>query len=747
LPREEKVLQAALHYASMGQRVLPQIGKAPQVKEADASTDPATIKRWFGPIGAYRGQNVGLVLEGCRVLDLDRHDGKDGVKAIGVALDQIACPREVTPGNGYHLLVANTDLKGRPEKGIDIKTRITTWPSEVDGVPYKWETGGEPGRITGHLMMRLGGKNVKNAPIPSSFLSNTTPLVPSSYINHYLEHIDPDTDYDTWRSVGMAIHSEDDGPDYLAIWEEWSRGGMKFEEGVCAKKWATFNAEREKRITIRWLIRTAKKNGAPPHEHDDVYYDTAAQIIQEINEKYGIYNKGGKTWIASADRGEACFSAMYDLETLYANRPVMVGDKWTNPAKAWLSHPERRFIQHIGMWMPGREPLESLNLWTGFAIKPVECKEEEIKEFLDFCLEDICRGNREYAEYLWDLMARKIQKPLTLMGVALVLYGGEGTGKNLLTGVLGQIIGPNHYVAVSDRLWLDKYGGDHVANALFVEANEATWSGNHSESSRLKALMTEPRIGWEGKYKPKWTTPNNLFLAVTTNEDWAVPAGFDSRRFFVLKTSDKRKMDEAHWEKMAGLIGASRDDDKGPINPEYLGKVHYWLANREIKASFTRAMVTEWLIGQRKETAINSRDDLLVSWVRVTFCTDNAFGFNRPGGIAIPKVQVVDGEGQFIRTTSVSQDYRDYTEKHGRGKRSTYADEMLYEKLKTIGLVTRKMRKHRVIEQGKPLADDFTDSKISIMFVPPPEEIEANIATAFPLFAQGEEDDDDNGNS
>lgn len=52
-----------------------------------------------------------------------------------------------------------------------------------------------------------------------------------------LSYIDPDP-YDTWLTVGMALKHE--GFDW-GTWDEWSRGSSKYREGVCERKWSSFN--------------------------------------------------------------------------------------------------------------------------------------------------------------------------------------------------------------------------------------------------------------------------------------------------------------------------------------------------------------------------------------------------------------------------------------------------------------------------------------------------------------------------
>lgn len=48
----------------------------------------------------------------------------------------------------------------------------------------------------------------------------------------------PSDDYDTWLTVGMALKHEGYG---WETWDEWSRSSSKYVEGVCERKWRSFN--------------------------------------------------------------------------------------------------------------------------------------------------------------------------------------------------------------------------------------------------------------------------------------------------------------------------------------------------------------------------------------------------------------------------------------------------------------------------------------------------------------------------
>lgn len=54
-----------------------------------------------------------------------------------------------------------------------------------------------------------------------------------------LSYIDPDP-YDQWLLVGMSLKHEGYG---WETWDEWSRGSPKYREGVCERKWRSFNED------------------------------------------------------------------------------------------------------------------------------------------------------------------------------------------------------------------------------------------------------------------------------------------------------------------------------------------------------------------------------------------------------------------------------------------------------------------------------------------------------------------------
>lgn len=733
-PRGERLLEAALEYARSGAKVVPVYAnsKIPGVEEwsVAATNDPAVIRRWFSKGGEFWDCNLALYIAGFKVIDVDRHGDVDGFKTLDGALDHVSCPMAVTAGDGAHYVTNRTDIKNDPKNGVEVLGEgklFMVYPSEINGKRYVWKNGGMP---TPAERIRENARAVQ--------LPGAVALAPAPYVREILEYIDPDCDYGTWLKVGMAIHHNDAGPVGLKVWDEWSAQGRKYKEGECERRWNTFDANRGKPTTMRWLIVEAVKCGRRITKEDILYHGNLmnSMEVDRVNERFGIYDLGGKMYITYTERGNVHFADPANFRVKIADWKIEVEGKLRPMADVWLEHPDRRIITDVGMWEPGKEPEGALNYYTGLAVAPVECVDSDVGFFLDFCLNDICRGNQVYYEYLMDLLALKLQKPLELTKIALVMRGGEGAGKGALTRVMEAIIGTKHSVRVSSsNSWLGTYG-TMLKSAIWLSANEAYWSGNHQQGERLKALVSEDEIDIEEKFINIKKYRNRIMVAITTNNQWAVPAGHDSRRYFVLDVSDNRRGDATFWDEFHRRYGV--DEVTGiPHNPVELGKLLYWFLKRKITHSMKHAMETEWLIKQRKMTAQDTPEEMFIFWLRASFTGDLPDDIiTGAGSQTFIVLERLDGSA-CIRSDKIYEDYRTYVNKNTRKPRMLLDIGSFYDCLRKVGMPNARVQKERLKINGKPLPGTMGNgSKISVMNLASPDDIEAHITKEFPLFAQ-----------
>ena len=265
-------------------------------------------------------------------------------------------------------------------------------------------------------------------------------------------------------------------------------------------------------------------------------------VLCEFNANHFVASMGGKTTVVrEIGNGDYQYHSVNDFRNLHMNRDK-VGDLST--ANYWLTHNKRRTYERI-VFSPGK-PVndDEYNMYEGLAIEPVQ---GECRLFLDFIFNVICSGDEKSFGYLLDYLAHLVQKPYEKPGVAIVLRGKEGTGKGTFISYIGKILG-SHYVHTADVEQVLGRFNKLLAKCIVLFLDEAIWCGDKKNIGKLKALITEKEIQIEMKGKDCFPVDSFCRLFIATNEDWAAPAGPDSRRFLVLDVSDKHMQDTGYFK-------------------------------------------------------------------------------------------------------------------------------------------------------------------------------------------------------
>lgn len=211
-------------------------------------------------------------------------------------------------------------------------------------------------------------------------------------------------------------------------------------------------------------------------------------------------------------------------------------------AEIWLSHPERRSYEQI-IFIPGQTPPNCYNLWRGFAVEP---RPGECRRYLDHLRQNICSGDDSLYRWLLAWMAQAVQEPAVRPGTAVVVRGGQGTGKGIFARFFAELFG-DHFLQVTHGRHLVGNFNAHLRDCLVIWGDEAFWAGDKQHEGVLKALVTEPYLMLEAKGKDAVRWPNRVRLIMSSNEDWVVPAGVDERRFAMFDVGETHKQDRNYF--------------------------------------------------------------------------------------------------------------------------------------------------------------------------------------------------------
>ncbi|MDH4557812.1 hypothetical protein E8F11_22010 [Pseudomonas sp. BN417] len=289
--------------------------------------------------------------------------------------------------------------------------------------------------------------------------------------------------------------------------------------------------------------------------------------VAELNKEHALVVVGDKAMVLREDRNELGVEVRYlsvaAFKLYYRNQKVAVTTenkdgstrvRSVSVADLWLDSVERRTYKGLTFAPVGNGANGYYNLWHGFAVEPLPGSQfrnaMKCRKLLSHLKLNVCRGNKEQFRYLLAWAADMLQDPDKKKGVALVLRGGKGVGKSMFAEALSALLG-GHAIKVSQMKHLIGNFNRHLADKLLVVAEETFWAGNKADVGPLQDMITSSTMTVEAKGVDAIQMRSLSRIIMITNDDWAVPASKDERRYFVLDVSDKRQKDSAYFGAMS----------------------------------------------------------------------------------------------------------------------------------------------------------------------------------------------------
>jgi hypothetical protein len=290
---------------------------------------------------------------------------------------------------------------------------------------------------------------------------------------------------------------------------------------------------------------------------DEIRYELElSQKFSELNRIYAVINVRGSVKvlkeIVNPDTGRPDIVFMKVSDLAIEEKPNTIFNPNTGSYESvidkWIKSPSRReykkgivFDPNLP-WIPGY-----YNLWRGFAYSSKKGKWDKFRWHIKNIIAD---GDEEIAKWIFAWMARIVQDPGGRRpGNALVIKGGQGTGKGLFATTFGKLFG-DHFLHITNPEQITGRFNHHLKDALVVFGDEVTWGGNVKDAGVLKTLTTEDTILCEPKYVDPFTVKNHVNLILASNSDWVIPTELDERRFAVFEVPDKMRDHKAYFKKI-----------------------------------------------------------------------------------------------------------------------------------------------------------------------------------------------------
>ncbi len=209
---------------------------------------------------------------------------------------------------------------------------------------------------------------------------------------------------------------------------------------------------------------------------------TVEEPIARLNERYAIVDIGSfkrdTVVIEFGHDGDVmCVREFTAFRRHLCQEPrVEVGTERIALATHWLGHPGARRYNRLA-FAPDGSPTKlgrnDYNTWRGLAVKPHEGEWGLIRHHIAAV---ICGGNEEFERWLHNWIAAMVQHPGQHAWVALVLKGGQGTGKGTFAdALLGSFFRKANYVHLMEGGQLTGRFNAQLQNRVLVFADEAMW--------------------------------------------------------------------------------------------------------------------------------------------------------------------------------------------------------------------------------------------------------------------------------
>lgn len=403
-------------------------------------------------------------------------------------------------------------------------------------------------------------------------------------------------DYDQWLEVMAAVshessgRSKDERQQFYKAFLDWSRGSDKNDDKTTKFKfWSFKHKEGRKLITMRTVVNAVREArlteefdnledgddfdevaglDAAGDDFDDLLGDAPAPKptkrqtklnkseveaalghvppkVKRLNTKHAVVFLNGKTAILTEkDDGAVALGTVGDLHNFYENDRVATDKATEAVTKAWMRHKLRREYPNGVVFAPGREVKGAYNHWRGFSVEPDS--EASCSLILAHLRRVICAGDEKAYNYALRWWAHMIQRPEEKPGVAMVLRGKKGVGKDTIADYIGGLF-PHHHVKIANQDQLIGKFNAHMEKCLLLHVEEGFWAGSKNAEGVLKHLITTEQLFIEPKGLNGYHIDSVLRLFMSSNEKWVVPATEDERRYFVLDVPRTKMGDHAYF--------------------------------------------------------------------------------------------------------------------------------------------------------------------------------------------------------
>lgn len=185
--------------------------------------------------------------------------------------------------------------------------------------------------------------------------------------------------------------------------------------------------------------------------------------------------------------------------------------------------------------------------------KAINYHSDALDWFIEFIKINICpqrEGSENDWKWLLHFIIYKLKNPQLLHGVALIIKGDMGTGKDTLLQIIDNLMGNDYMYNQQETKHILGEVNTSLKNKLHVVLNEMSGAVGFSYCEQMKDLITRPTNNIKELYKDPYEMPNLSTLWILSNNMNPIQIPKDNRRYCLFVTSSINKGNQKYWNEI-----------------------------------------------------------------------------------------------------------------------------------------------------------------------------------------------------
>lgn len=376
-------------------------------------------------------------------------------------------------------------------------------------------------------------------------------------VKEHLENIPNERpNWDEWYKMGQTIYNIY-GRDGFDLFNNWSKKCRIYNEIETKKLWRGLRQGNRRGIgSILYLSRQA--NEAQYKKIRAKYNALSYKSMKCLLEEDHFFVKQPKPmYVLKTETGIIGYSPS-SFQDLLKSEKYTVKDK--NGVKKnypfydkYVADPFKLTYNNMGYYPDNSKcPVKTFNIYIPpLATFTLPNKDVDISKIFKHI--DIMSGySPGGSKFIIQYFAHIVQKPDTLPGMIILLYGVPGAGKDILIDWFGKkVLGKHLYKEVGNSYDLVTRFNADFNGKLLLHCQEFNKGFMIKHQDDLKRLATIDTLSYEGKGKDSISAPNYGRIIMTTNNKDALIVESGERRYVMFQSSGEKAKDRPYFDELA----------------------------------------------------------------------------------------------------------------------------------------------------------------------------------------------------